>query len=100
MMTGEFKILSVDHYSMDGSSGCSVRVLSDTPVHKSNNFGIEVGKANVPYEELDKLKSFADKLPAVFKAKMSITNVKTRSGAEQAALNLADLQYVRKLEIK
>jgi hypothetical protein len=97
-MKQRFIITKVNHYDMGDSRGLSVRVVGDVQ-QTNNSFGLEISEAPVPnYDELKYLKQFADHLPAVFNANLSIGSVKGANGKEKSGVLLSNLEFVHSME--
>lgn len=98
-ITTEVIVLAVNHYDMGDNKGLSCRVVGDIE-NTNNKFGLSISEAKISnYSELAFLRTVADKLPARFRANMSITTGKSNNNKEVATVSLSELVFLNSVEI-
>lgn len=92
-------VTSVDHFNMDnGNQGLTVRVVGERE-NSNNKFGLSISKSPIPdYKELEKLKQYADVLPAKFEADLSFVTKKDNNKNEITTAAFKNLKFLNPVE--
>lgn len=98
-MKVEISVGAVAHYEMEDNKGVKVVVLGEND-ETNNRFGMGISESKIKdYNELQYLKQYKDRLPALFKADLDLVSVKDKNGKEVTAAAFKNLQFVTELEL-
>jgi hypothetical protein len=95
----KFKILSINHYSMDNGQRGASAVIEGNCVDTNNKIGVDIMECKITdYGELQYLKSLGSKsYPAIFEGNVGFASSKNRAGKAVMTNTLSDLELVSTL---
>lgn len=96
-MNVEIIVMRYDHYSIEDKEGLSVMIAGNNK--QAENFaGVDISQANVPYSELQYLKTIPfDHFPARFSAEMDFSSI-SKNGKKLTGASFLNLKFKNKVD--